>query len=72
MKAQMANTSISENTFRASQPSQRRTILHCHPGTNTQKHRRVYKWEGQVVEHLPAGSADRRGHIPGLVAEEIL
>lgn len=62
----------SQTTHRAPKPSQRRTILHRCPRANTPQYSRKYKRQGQVVEHISAGSFDWGGHISSLVAQEVL
>ena len=62
----------SQTTHRAPKPSQRRTILHRRPRAHAPQYSRKHKREGQVVEHIPAGSTDRGGHISSMVVEEVL
>ncbi len=62
----------SETTYGTPLPSQRRAILHRGSGTYTSEYSGEHQWEGQVVEYFPAWGLDRRRHLSGVVAEEVL
>lgn len=65
-------THNSQATLRAPRPSQGRARLHRRARAHPPQHRREHQRARQVVEHLPDGRRDRRGHLPGLVAQALL
>lgn len=65
-------TQNSQATLRAPRPSQGRARLHRRARAHPPQHRREHQRARQVVEHLPNGRRDRRGHLPGLVAQALL
>ena len=51
--------------------SKRRARLHRGPRTHAPQYSRIDQRARQVVEHFPARRADRRGRVPGVVAEAL-
>ena len=65
-------TTDSASAVRGPVTGQGRASLHCCPRAHSQKHGREHKLKSKVVVNIPTRCLDRRGHLPSLVAQEIL